>query len=502
MHASDNRCVTGGPLTHGERALLGPAADAVVANAFSDERDRIDRAIAEGAPGRTHDERFEAGVRRIGAALDALEATGRCDPRRHAGDDRRIVEYAVLFDAYYRSREDLDGLIVEQERAGDESVAAPFAADVADGLWRRGFTADAARRALALFFQIRRAFHLIDRALVGASPCMRGLRRDLWNGIFTRDIRLYSERLWSRMEDFSTLLLGETGAGKGAAAAAIGRAGHIPFDARTGRFGESFTRAFVETNLSGVPEPLLESELFGHRRGAFTGAVDDREGLFARCSPHGAIFLDEIGETSVHVQVKLLRVLQERTFVPVGDRAPQRFRGRVIAATNRPLAELRAGRMRDDLYHRLSSDVIVVPPLRQRLREDAGELPRLVAHVLERLLGEPAPDLVEDCCAAIEEQLAPDHPWHGNVRELEQCLRRLLLKGRYDAGPAAPTGRSSLLAPLVEEGFDARGLLAAYCRELHAIHGSYQRVADVVGLDPRTVRKYVGTAGGSESSGR
>jgi transcriptional regulator with GAF, ATPase, and Fis domain len=104
---------------------------------------------------------------------------------------------------------------------------------------------------------------------------------------------------------------------------------------------QSFTRGFVPLNLSQYPETLIESELFGHKKGAFTGAVEAHEGVFSRCSPHGEIFLDEIGDVSTHLQIKLLQVLQERTFSPVGSHEKLRFRGRVIAATNQSLDALR-----------------------------------------------------------------------------------------------------------------------------------------------------------------
>src|SRR5206468_6388704 len=129
----------------------------------------------------------------------------------------------------------------------------------------------------------------------------------------------------------------ETGTGKGTCASSIGRSGFIPFDERRGCFVESFTHGFTALNLSQFPETLIESELFGHRKGAFTGAVEAHEGVLARCSPYGAIFLDEIGDVSVPVQIKLLQVVQERIFCPVGRHEPIRFRGRVIAATNKSL---------------------------------------------------------------------------------------------------------------------------------------------------------------------
>jgi transcriptional regulator with PAS, ATPase and Fis domain len=191
---------------------------------------------------------------------------------------------------------------------------------------------------------------------------MADLRLHLWQNVFTGEVRLYERYLWNRMEDFSTLLLGETGTGKGTAAAAIGRSSFIPFDEKQGRFAESFMRGFISMNLSQFPETLIESELFGHRKGAFTGAVEAHQGVLARCSEYGAIFLDEIGDVPVPVQIKLLQVLQERQFCPVGSHEPARFRGRVIAATNRPLDKLREqGLFRDDFFYRLCSDIIHVP---------------------------------------------------------------------------------------------------------------------------------------------
>src|SRR5436309_805666 len=133
--------------------------------------------------------------------------------------------------------------------------------------------------------------------------------------------------------------------------------------------------AIADLVRSGFPEE--RAERFGHRKGAVTGAVEHHEGVFERCNAHGALFLDEIGEASIPVQIKLLQVLQERTFTALGGHEKKRFSGRVIAATNRPLAALRRdGRFRDDFFYRLCSDVIEVPTLRQRIAESPAELDR------------------------------------------------------------------------------------------------------------------------------
>jgi len=346
-----------------------------------------------------------------------------------------------------------------------------------------------------VFYQLRRAFYFIDRGLIGHSPCMKNLRERLWNNVFTHDIRWYERYLWERMEDFSTLLLGETGTGKGAAAAAIGRSGYIPFNMEKESFVESFTRSFVSINLSQFSPTLLESELFGHRKGAFTGAVDQHDGVLERCSPHGAIFLDEIGEVAASIQIKLLQILQERIFSPVGSHDKLRFRGRVIAATNKPLDELRQqGRFRDDFFYRLCSDIITVPALRQRLEEEPGELNALLDHVIQRMIGRESQSLVAEIREVFGKSLGEHYPWPGNVRELEQAVRRILLTRQY-AGDAVsvskPDARARLVARIEAGALDAEELLSAYCSLLYQQHGTYEEVARRTRLDRRTVKKHI-----------
>jgi len=323
---------------------------------------------------------------------------------------------------------------------------------------------------------------------------MKELRRHLWNNIFTHDVRCYDRYLWNRMEDFSTLLLGETGTGKGTAAAAIGRSGFIPFDEKTGRFAESFTRGFVALNLSQYPETLIESELFGHKKGAFTGAIEAHEGIFSRCSPYGAIFLDEIGEVSPPVQIKLLQVLQERTFSPVGSHEKVRFRGRVIGATNKPLDRLREKDLfRDDFFYRLCSDVITVPPLRRRIQECPDELDLLLEHLLLRMTGQAASELLAMVRRVLRSDLGPDYGWPGNVRELEQAVRRVLLTCSYQghAKPAETDLHRQLAAGIENGSLDADALLSGYCALLYQKHGTFEAVSRRAKLDRRTVKKYL-----------
>jgi transcriptional regulator with GAF, ATPase, and Fis domain len=392
-----------------------------------------------------------------------------------------LIENGFLFHIYHQFYESFGTLIFEQINAGDAPQRVTFARKAISMITSRGFSSAEALHYFAIFFQMRRAFYFINRSIIGSSPCMKELRLNLWNNVFTRDINLYARYLWNRMEDYSTLLLGDTGTGKGISAAAIGRSGYIPFDEKKECFRESFTSAFVSLNLSQFPEQLIESELFGHKKGAFTGAVADHDGVFSRCSSHGAIFLDEIGEVSVPLQVKLLQVLQERVFSPVGSHEKKRFSGRVIAATNRTLGEIRTGKIiRDDFFYRLCSDVNTVPPLRMRIREDANELDYLITHTLDRIVGEHSPEL------------AAGVP--GNVRELEQCLRRILLKQSYEIEPVGTTAEDTAgqLSEGIKEGsLNAQQLLSGYCKIIYDKFGTYEAVAKRTGLDRRTAKKYV-----------
>ncbi|MHC5066020.1 MAG: sigma-54-dependent transcriptional regulator [Planctomycetota bacterium] len=477
-----------------ERSIFRKVGDAVISNPFSPKREEIDDAIL-GSRIPEMAARVDALIALVRQQLSTLETQQRADLRNYSDEDRELLSYVFLFDCYHRHSEEFDKLIAAQETAGEESCPVHFADQTLGDLARRGFSAQERRKIFALFFQLRRSFVFIDQALVGSSPCMRALRQALWNNIFTCDIRWYDRFLFDRMEDFSTLLLGETGTGKGSAAHAIGKSGFIPFDPKRGKFVESFTSAFVPLNVSQFPESLIESELFGHKKGSFTGAVQDHRGAFASCSAHGSVFLDELGELDAPLQVKLLQVLQERTFRAVGDLKPQRFRGRVIAATNRSLQELRGKNgFRDDFYYRLCSDIISMPTLRQRLDEAPEELEGLVAFTLRRLLGDEAPPLLDMICAIIRRELGPGYSWPGNVRELEQCVRRILLKGSYEGDRStgfSDSTQASFIDQVTKGEVNGQELLGGYCSLLYSRHGSYEAVARRTRLDRRTVKKYI-----------
>ncbi len=212
----------------------------------------------------------------------------------------------------------------------------------------------------------------------------------------------------------SVLLLGETGTGKELIAHAV----HTLSGRRD--------RPFVRVNCGALSESLLESELFGHVRGAFTGAIDNRTGRF-EAAHQGTIFLDEINSTTLHLQVKLLRVLQEREFERVGDTRTIRVDTRIIAASNRDLLELALdGRFREDLYYRLNVVPIFLPPLRDRIED----IPQLVTHFLnfyndknDRYVAHIEPRALE----AMQRYL-----WPGNVRELQNYVERAVVMATGD----------------------------------------------------------------------
>src|SRR5204863_9470240 len=453
-------------LSGGDREFFAALGEVVFGNPFSEERaQRIGR-LAPGAALADLDSNREALARVVEPRLEPLLGDGAQALRRFGVDDRRLLELAFLYVCYHRYVPQIDALIERQATQGGPSLAVPFAGEAIAQLLRGHESEERLVRVFGFFFQLRRAFYFIHRSLAGECESMRKLREALWNSVFTHDMRGYEATLWDRMEDFSTLLLGETGTGKGSAAAAIGRSIFIPYLLHERRFAANFAESFITINLSQFPETLIESELFGHRKGAFTGAIEHHEGVFERCNAHGALFLDEIGEASIPVQIKLLQVLQERTFTALGGHERKRFSGRVIAATNRPLGELRrGGRFRDDFFYRLCSDVIEVPALRQRIAESPAELEQLVWLLVARVTGAKAPELVAAVLEALENGLPRGYPWPGNVRELEQAVRRILLTGRYAAERplAAADEEEALLDKLRPGELTAAELLAQYC---------------------------------------
>jgi transcriptional regulator with GAF, ATPase, and Fis domain len=253
----------------------------------------------------------------------------------------------------------------------------------------------------------------------------------------------------------------------------------------------------VKVNCASVPRELFESEFFGHVRGAFSGAARDRQGRFL-LADGGSLFLDEVGEIPLELQGKLLRVLQERTFEPVGDDRTREVNVRVIAATNRPLeVEVEKGRFRRDLFYRLNVLPIEVPPLRER-REDILPMARRFLRTTADRLHLPERDLSDDDERAL---LAYDFP--GNVRELQNIIERaVVLSNRSERGLGLAIARSSEPPPPAEpsreleagqvlaepefRAFERRNLLNALRRCDYRIAGE-RGAARLLGLSPSTL---------------
>jgi DNA-binding NtrC family response regulator len=482
-------------LTSAERQTLSNILDVFQANPFSDKRLAADRKIADFPPGATYTERYEKLIEAVTRAVNKLVSEGKGDIRKFDGKDSTLVEEVLVYHVYNQFFLRFDPLIEKQLSDGDAPCAIPFADDALSVFLSYGFTPEDALHYFAICYQIRRAYYFIRKSIIGNSPCMISLRENLWNNVVTQDLALYARKLWNRMEDYSTLLLGETGVGKGVSARAIGQSGYIPFDKKKGCFTESFTHAFTSLNLSQFPEQLIESELFGHTKGSFTGAVSNHDGALSQCSRYGAVFLDEIGDVPAPVQIKLLHVLEHRIYSPVGSHEKKRFPGRIIAATNRSLDSLRNDKMfRDDFYYRLCSDVILVPPLHQRVQEDPAELDELVEHSVKRIVGNDSDEVALHVIHEIRTQIPFDYAWPGNVRELEQCIRRILLKQYYEidrANGIPGNVESRLLSGIKAGNLNAQNLLSDYCMLLYNRYGSYEEVARKTALDRRTVKKYV-----------
>ncbi|MEM7169483.1 MAG: nitrogen regulation protein NR(I) [Pseudomonadota bacterium] len=307
--------------------------------------------------------------------------------------------------------------------------------------------------------------------------------------------------------DLTVMLYGESGTGKELVAKAL----HT--------YGKRRNGAFVAVNMAAIPKDLIESELFGHEKGAFTGAVSRASGRFEQAAG-GTLFLDEIGDMPVEAQTRLLRVLQEGEYTSVGGRAANRADARIVAATHRDLLEeVRRGRFREDLYYRLSVVPVRLPPLRER-RDD---IPELVGHFLRlaRKDGLPAKTMDQEAMEDLK-----FHTWPGNVRELENVVRRLVVlygdeaihrasvrAELTDLGKAVdqPIGAQESLSEAVErhlQGYfsahqntlPASGLYNLVLKEverplielsLAATRGNQIKAADLLGLNRNTLRKKI-----------
>ena len=454
----------------------------VLTRALEDEGYHVE-AFAEGRPG-----------------LDAL---------RTGGFDLAIVDIRLpdvsgldlLSEARRLSRADLPVLVMTAEstmanaieamkRGAFDYVTKPFDIDEIRVLVARALEVGRLTRMVEHLKEEVRPQYTPGEGIVGTTPAMQEIYKTIGR---------------VAASDATVLLQGESGTGK----ELIARAVHF----HSGRSG-----AFVAINCTAIPRELLESELFGHERGAFTGAVERRIGKF-EVADRGTLFLDEIAEMPIDLQAKLLRVLQDQEFTRVGGRDPIRSDARIVAATNRDLERhVRAGHFREDLYFRLKVVPIHVPPLRER----RGDIPELIRHFLNKInreMGTSIVGLSEDA-----RTLLHGHPWPGNVRELENELVRACvlasgrtltandfrLSGGDSPAPAADASFDEIVRHRVRDLFRQHGEISP--RDLHALAvswverpllelvlehtgGNQVRAADLLGINRNTLRKKITTLG-------
>jgi DNA-binding NtrC family response regulator len=348
----------------------------------------------------------------------------------------------------------------------------------------------------ACFRQIHRAFHHVYDNIIGNSMPAARLRASIWQSIFTQDMRRYRRSMYRKLGEFPTLITGPSGTGKELIARAIAGSRYVPFDPSRLEFADPKVETFLPINIAALSPALVESELFGHRRGSFTGAISDRKGWLEICPPTGCVFLDELAEMDLAIEVKLLRVIETRTFSPVGDTAVREFHGKLIAATNRDLpSEIQAGRFREDLYYRLCADQIHTPSLADQIRDTPGTLHELLHYMVARTVGEEGED-AERSLPEVEQWVAAHLPtgyaWPGNYRELEQCVRNVIIRRSYRPLEQARATREDEWIRRFRAGeFTADDLLARYAAEVYRLTGSYEEAARRMALDRRTVKAKV-----------
>lgn len=505
-------------LTQGEHSFLTAVSQLAYCNPFLPERITYERAalgsdFLEGEPVWSlpveEPEKPRANVWRI---VERLESAAQSVRQRLSGANAAKTELVLyedgvihlLYQRYYRRF--YEASLSRETQAGRWRFYHDFLND-----WQHFFelrnvvlpTRHEPTHTFACFRQIQRAFEQILRDIIGSSMPAARLRAAVWQSIFTHDIRRYRRTLYERMSDFATLITGPSGTGKELAARAIAQSRYVPFDDHKLAFHDD--DAFFPINISALSPTLVESELFGHRRGAFTGAIGDRKGWLEACPPLGSVFLDELGDLDPAIQVKLLRVIETRTFHPVGDTAARRFQGKLIAATNRDLAtDIRKGRFREDLYYRLCSDQIVTPSLAEQIADSPHFLREVVVYMARKVAGGEAEALAREVLAWIDRHLEPAYPWPGNYRELEQCVKNVLIRRDYRPVRAGSGDPDAELASDLRFGrLTADQLLSRYCTIVYHQTGSYEETARRLHLDRRTVKSKIdsGLAAGLKSSG-
>ena len=403
----------------------------------------------------------------------------------------------AFFSLYHEVASDLDHLI--QRKEADSTKNRALFRKIQDGIANRHCLIENApdriwnrpEHLLACYYQVRRAFYYIHHEIVGHSEPIKRLRMQIWESVFTQDMMSYQLWMYDTVGRFPTLILGPSGSGKEVVARAVGLSRFIPYDARQGQFLSPIEESFYPVNLAALSETLIESELFGHRKGSFTGATADRRGIFAAAGNYGTVFLDEIGEVSQATQVKLLRLLQSGEFQAIGDNSPAHFTGKIIAATHRDLqAEMRIGQFREDFYYRLCGDQIQTVALRDILEDSPADLAISINYICTKLFGsEGAQHLSARILQTLHKQVPSNYSWPGNFRELEQAVRNIVVRNEYKPSPTQAD--PSVDAILKETRVSLAEWNRLYTQQAFKNAGSYREAARRLDVDQRTIKKWV-----------
>jgi hypothetical protein len=428
----------------------------------------------------------------VARLLPDIQERARAGALGDAGDRARYITTCAIH-LWFLFREDLQGLV------DTGKSEAPFyrryrrAFDEHLGFLSAGGGVPDPGHLFAVLFVLVRAWHGLRTRLRGRSRPVERLRADLWLAIFGGTLLDYVDGDWARVRRISTLILGPTGAGKDVAAEAIGRAGYLPFDEAKEAFA-SQASAYQVVNLSAFAPTLVESEMFGHVKGAFTGASRDKTGALGSMEGHGALLMDEVAEIALELQVKLLRVVEERLYRRVGDEGePCVLPGRILAATHRdPEERIRKGLLREDFFRRICLYRVVVPSLRERFDDLPDELWEMARVVAEQLFDVKRAPGVADQVLEVVRRTLPRHAWTGNMRELAQCVASVKLKDGYSPMLVAPddAGLDQALA-LAEGGMSLDEINRRVVASTLVRTGSLPEAARALAVDTRRVKRIV-----------
>jgi DNA-binding NtrC family response regulator len=430
------------------------------------------------------------------------------------GTPREIEVYrgAVFCGLWARFGEQLQGLVTANR------VDVPFLDEFLEGhrilLGHPGISAPEPGHLLALLYQRWRAWYFAATKIAGRSPSAAAARAAIFQANMTSDVCAYAMSLYRTMDEVPVLITGETGTGKELAAECIGWSRYIPLDLGARRFAGRYGEDFHARNVCAVPGELLEGTLFGHRRGAFTGASANVPGLLAMPKANGTLFIDEAGEIPLHVQVKLLRPFQSREFVPLGDVQPQKMQGRLVFATHRDMEALcQEDKFRPDLFERMNGVHVHMPAVRQLIAEAPWALREYARWFVAEKIDDPAQvDVWTDRVMAAIQRTRADYPWPRNFRELKHFTERIIISGgdvpaptvsvpvaepstvgvAVDAPPSTPAPNSILGRRALAGEVSLDEVIRAFVTWMYVLSGRNKtEAARRMGRDWRTVGRWL-----------